>query len=170
MSFLIREAQPADAHDMAKVIVLSWQSAYRGIVPDDYLMSLNIDERAQRFKQSLASDTEKMLYYVAEENGMIIGNLVMSESHDEDKSKAGQVIAIYLLQEYRGMGHGKKMMDFAVNSLRKLGYSNILIWVFEDNAIARNFYEKYGFEPDGAKKETFRGKPLIEVRYELVLQ
>jgi hypothetical protein len=33
----MREAQPQDAAEVARVHVRSWQVAYRGLFPDDYL-------------------------------------------------------------------------------------------------------------------------------------
>ena len=36
----VREAQPRDAAEVAGVHVRSWQVAYRGLFPDDYLDGL----------------------------------------------------------------------------------------------------------------------------------
>jgi len=52
-----------------------------------------------------------------------------------------------------------------VEPLRELGYSDIYVWVFEDNIRARSFYERYGFIFDGTKAEVNYGKPLVGVRY-----
>jgi hypothetical protein len=49
MAFLIREAEPTDSHDVATVHVLSWQAAYLNIIPDEYLLRLDIEKRAERF-------------------------------------------------------------------------------------------------------------------------
>jgi len=41
----VRAASVIDARWIAEVHVRSWQAAYRGQVPDDYLDSLSVDQR-----------------------------------------------------------------------------------------------------------------------------
>jgi len=167
MAFVIREATIADVHALATVHVLSWQSAYRNIIPDDYLNQLDIEKQAERFKNGIEKYKNITFFYVAENDGQIIGNMAISKCRDDDKPLSGEVIAIYLLPDYWSMGFGKQLMDFGVKILYELGYSEICIWVLEDNLRARKFYEKYGFSLDGTSKEINLGKPLIEVRYTL---
>jgi len=107
----------------------------------------------------------KTFYYVAENDGKIIGNLVLSGCRDDDKANAGEIIAIYLLPEQWDKGFGRQMMEYAVMELENLGYNEIVIWVLEENHRARRFYEKCNFIPDGTQKELCIDKPLIVVRY-----
>jgi RimJ/RimL family protein N-acetyltransferase len=167
MAFLIREVASSDAHDVATVHVLSWQAAYKNIIPDEYLMGLNIEKRTERFAKDFVEYKGKTFFYVAEIDGKIIGNLAVSKCRDDDLPDAGEIIGIYLLSSYWGVGYGKEMMAFGINKLRELGYSDCCLWVLEDNTRARKFYEKYGFTVDCAKKEIDIGKPLIEIRYML---
>ena len=46
---LLRPAEPADALAVARVHVLSWQAAYRGLIDDAYLDSLRPADRAERY-------------------------------------------------------------------------------------------------------------------------
>ena len=46
--FTIRKATKADAHDIATVLTLSWKSAYRGIMTDDFLDNLSVEKREER--------------------------------------------------------------------------------------------------------------------------
>jgi ribosomal protein S18 acetylase RimI-like enzyme len=42
----------------------------------------------------------------------------------------------------------------------------VCLWVFRDNARARAFYERHGFEPDGLAQElAIGGEAVTEVRY-----
>jgi hypothetical protein len=41
----VRPARPDDALPVAGVHVRSWQAAYRGLLPDDYLDGLRAEER-----------------------------------------------------------------------------------------------------------------------------
>ena len=169
MAFVIRKAEMADAYNIATVHVLSWESAYRNIMPDDYLNNLSIDRRAENFKKNIVEHKEKAWFFVAENDGKIIGNICLGNSRDDDKPQAGEIIAIYLLEEFWGKGYGRKMMKYAVDMLKSRGYGDIILWVLEENDRARRFYEKCGFALDGSKKEIEIGKPLIEIRYALNL-
>jgi len=169
-SFVIREATKADAHDMAVVFVRSWQSAYRGIVPDDYLASLSIKKRAERIINDFDEHERKLFYYVAEKDDEIIGCIVLSECRNEDKSNAGEVLAIYLFEEYWDKGYGRKMMEHAINVFRRIGYEETVVWVLEENLKARRFYEKLGFTFDGTKTELEKGKVLSVIRYTMSIR
>jgi len=46
---ILRPAEPRDALEVARVHIRTWQVAYRGLVPDEYLDSLNIEDRAARY-------------------------------------------------------------------------------------------------------------------------
>ncbi|MCY9076700.1 GNAT family N-acetyltransferase, partial [Bacillus inaquosorum] len=47
---ILREAKVEDIKDIAKVHVDSWGTTYRGIVPADYLNSLNYKEFEDKWK------------------------------------------------------------------------------------------------------------------------
>jgi len=167
-SITIRIAKPDDAYENAVCHVSSWRSAYKGIIPDEYLNNLSIEERAEKFKRYLKESKEYEWYSAFYEN-RITGILSIGKSRDEDKPNAGEIIGFYFIEELWGKGCGKKMMDFATSRLNNIGYNKIILWVLEENHRARRFYEKCGFLFDGTKKEITIGKPLIEIRYELNL-
>jgi RimJ/RimL family protein N-acetyltransferase len=127
-------------------------------------MLAETEQRAEKCRQALI-DPGDYEFFCAVIDGKIIGRLIISKSRDEDKSDAGEIAAIYLMKAFWGNGYGREMMDFAVNSLKRMGHSEAFLWVFEENVRARRFYEKYGFVFDGTKKEFELGKPLVELRY-----
>jgi len=167
MMFYIREATEDDVQGWATVQVRSWQSAYRNIMPDDFLSSLSVEKNAEGFLKAFETYKGASFYFVAIKDEQIIGNLVLSKCRDEDKPSAGEIIAIYLLEEYWDMGYGRLMLEHSINTLKQKGFKEILIWVLEENHRARTFYEKFGFVLDGSTKEVEIGKRLVEVRYSL---
>ncbi|MCL2517883.1 MAG: GNAT family N-acetyltransferase [Oscillospiraceae bacterium] len=165
MNFKIHGLLIEDAYERAVCHVSSWRSAYKGIVPDDVLDNLSVDELTEKFKKEL--ETKFYSYYCAVYNGKIIGHFCFGKSLDEDKPNAGEVRGIYLIEEFWDKGYGKAMMNFAVNSLKEKGYKEIIVWVLEENHRARRFYEKCGFVFDGKKQDIIIGKPIPEIRYSL---
>jgi RimJ/RimL family protein N-acetyltransferase len=167
LTFQIRETNVEDAYNAATVHVLSWQSAYKGIIPEDVLSGLSIDNQAKRFIDDYIKYKGKSFYYVAELDGRIIGNLCLSSCRDDDKPDVGEIIAIYLLEEYWGKGFGRELLTFAINKLKHMEFDEVIIWVLEETERARKKKKKSGFVHDGIKKEIYIGKPLVEIRYSL---
>ena len=162
---LLRRAAPEDAGEYTACHIACWQSAYRGIVPDEYLDGMNaeLEERTEKRRQYII-DPDREDYCVMLDDKMI-GFLVYGKGRDEDKADSGEVCGIYLRGEYWDRGYGSRMMKFAIEGLKRAGYREAFLWVLEENARAKKFYEKHGFAPDGASKTIELGKPLIELRY-----
>ena len=161
MEFIIRKALPEDVDDYTDCGVSCWQSAYRGIVPEEYLANMK-KQRLEKNRKAL-TDPGDCEYYCAIYGERMIGILVINKNHSEN------FWAIYLIEEFWGKGYGKKLLDFAVDELKSAGHKKICLWVFEENYRARRFYEKHGFSFDRTKKvvDKYGGVPLIELRYVL---
>jgi ribosomal protein S18 acetylase RimI-like enzyme len=55
------------------------------------------------------------------------------------------------------IGVGRALLSDALERLRRQSYERVTLWVFESNLPARNFYDTFGFEPDGASKRHETG-------------
>ena len=65
---------------------------------------------------------------------------------------------------------GSMLMDAALEGLRRLGYRSAFLWVLEDNARARGFYEHGGWrDSHEARIEEIGGKELRELKYAIDL-
>jgi len=80
---LLRAAESADAMSVARVHVRSWQSAYRGLLPDEYLDKLRPEDRAQRYDFA-TRDPQSPHTIVAAEAGLIRGFATTAPSRDSD--------------------------------------------------------------------------------------
>ena len=81
---------------------------------------------------------------------------------------AGEVYAIYLSPEARGVGHGRTLFGHVVSDLQARGFDPVVVWVFEANTVARRFYEAAQFRADGTRSTIdFDGLPIDEIRYRL---
>ena len=161
---IVRRVLPNDAYGFALCKNKSWQSAYRGIVPAEYLEGLSAEKQSEWVRKWITEQKESEFYCVTKDDE-IIGVLVVNPCRDEDRPDSGELTAIYLLEEYWDKGYGREMMDFAINALNQMGFDEIIVWVLEENSRARRFYEKFNFVFDGTMKEIEIGKPLVEIRY-----
>lgn len=165
----IRPAQVGDAAALALVHVRTWQAAYRGQMPQEYLDQLDPVQRRALWKHWIQHVAPRAGTCVLEhEADGVIGFISVSPSRDDDADPAtiGEVTAIYLLPTHWGSGGGRMLMGAGLRHLADAGYASALLWVLETNTRARRFYEAGGWQPDGTSKvDDTRGFPLAEVRY-----
>ena len=166
---LVRPARAGDEPGIARVHVASWQDAYRGHMPADYLAALDVDKRAEAWRQRLPSARRSRGdVLVAASGASIVGFAHYGPSRDQDADprRTGEIGAIYLQPESIGQGVGRLLMERAVAGLAGLGYTDVTLWVLDGNTRARRFYERAGWAPDGAAKtDQSWGFPIPEVRY-----
>lgn len=147
--------------------VRSWQAAYRGQIPDDYLDSLSTERRAGTWKEILGRELPDTGVFVLEGGGEVLGFVHVSPSRDADApASTGELTAIYLAPESWGCGGGRLLMSVAMSSLRAAGFHRATLWVLDSNAAARGFYEHAGWLADGGVKTADRGSfAPVELRY-----
>ncbi|PAV29678.1 GNAT family N-acetyltransferase [Virgibacillus profundi] len=158
----IRKANQTDAVSIAQVHVDSWKSAYKDIIPDEYLKSLTYESRTKLWENNL----EKQQVYVAENNnGKIIGFSVGGKERTGNYAGySGEIYAIYIVEEYHGNGIGKMLMLPVMEELKQMGIHSMIVLVLEDNP-ARYFYEFLGARRIGTLKVKIAGKELNELVY-----
>jgi GNAT superfamily N-acetyltransferase len=160
----VRPGRPEDAAAVAAVHVRTWQAAYEHAFGAERLAVLDeqLPRRVERWERILRDEGG---VWVAEDGGRIVG--FASIGPEREDAALGELYAIYVLPEAWGSGAGPALMAEAVPALRA-GYGESVLWVLEDNPRARRFYEREGWEADGARKtDTFLGVEVSEVRYRL---
>jgi len=162
----IRTAEPTDAAGIARVHVSSWQEAYAGIVPVEYLSSLDPAERQERWAGHLRNGPlDGVRTWVADDGSRILGFASVGPARDEDAGRDDEEIySIYMEPAMWGKGIARDLMRTVLAEVSPQG--SLTLWVLADNARARHFYRRHGFTPDGAEKlEELGGVRLLEVRY-----
>ena len=102
----------------------------------------------------LFSNTTGSVYYVAEEEGKVVGGggIFPSKGLPQDTC---ELVKMYLLPEVRGIGLGKKIISECIRFAREKGYQNIYIETMPELSQAMKTYEKFGFRYlDGPLGET----------------
>lgn len=168
MAITVRIARLQDADDFGRVHTESWQAAYRGLMPDDFLDNISAEERANGIRAAIERnpEPEEGRRLVAELDGEVVGiALLWAERSGEPDT--GEVILLYLVPEAWGRGVGPALMGRCIDEMRSIGYREAVLWVAEANPRARRFYEREGWVPDGGRKvEDLGGSgDIAEVRY-----
>ena len=145
---------------VSRIYEESWKTAYRGIIPQDYLDAIP----EGRWVKNL--DIPGCYTMVCVEDGTYIGTSSFSKSRFEQYPDSGEVISIYLLPSYWKKGYGRNLLRAVLEELKKQGFQDAFLWVLEENSNARQFYENFGFQcTDDYLEDTIGGKPVREVRY-----
>lgn len=163
----IRPATISDAEGIALIHISTWQCAYRGIVPDDFLDVMSLEAKTEGWRKQLSNPKEREYVYVAENDKNIVGWCVVGKSRDDDAdAKTGELHGIYVAPEYMGRGVGTALMETAIDVLKHDGYSQATLWTLTANTKTRMWYEKKGWKVEGkTKAEERRGTILNQIRY-----
>src|SRR5262249_38622008 len=160
---MLRLATIEDAETIASIHVRSWQTAYEGIDPAQFLAALSIQERANMWR-IVISEHHGIVLLAASTHGEV-GFISFGPSRDEDGRKKAEIYAIYVLPQFWHQGIGRELLDEAEWRLEGQHFVAFTLWVLEENAQARRFYEARGFRLDGNRKEdTIGGVWLTELR------
>ncbi|MDE2823795.1 MAG: GNAT family N-acetyltransferase [Chloroflexota bacterium] len=159
----IRRALPSDAPGIARVDVESWRSTYVGLLPDDLLASYDYSERERARRISIAD--ESTITFVAEhKTDGIVGFLSGGPARMDDMPYAGELYAIYLLEQHQRQGTGRRLVADLCAWLLSQGLTSMYTWVLDKNP-SRRFYESLGGIELKSETITLRGRDVVEVAY-----
>ncbi len=159
----VRRAEIADAAAIARVHVATWQSTYRGLLPDDFLDSLDEAGYEERWRRIVGEGSSRV--YVAADGRDVVGFASGGRERAGESGYDGELYAIYVLRESQGRGFGHRLVQAVVGGLRELHLRDMIVWVLRDNAGARSFYERLGGVYVRTQPITIGSALLQEVSY-----
>jgi ribosomal protein S18 acetylase RimI-like enzyme len=160
---MVRPAELDDAAEIARVHVATWRSAYRGLLPDDFLASLSEAHYAERWKRVIGDGMSRV--FVVDEAGTVAGFASGGRERAGEVGYAGELYALYVLEEAQRRGHGRELVRAVAGALRDLRLPDMIVWVLRDNSPARAFYERLGGTYVRAQPITIGAATLEEVSY-----
>ena len=160
MDIIIKPMETGDEiRGKAYVHWKSWQESYAGMVDADYLARMTLEgceEKAFRWRDNI---------FVAKDGARVVGFVGYGKARGEEG--AGEVFALYVLEEYQHRGVGYALMQRALDELA--GCRVVVLWALKENRKALRFYKRVGFRLDGAEKEIVLGAPVRGVRMTMEL-
>lgn len=144
--------QPGDAAPVAALHATSWRSAYRGILPDDFLDSGLDDERRTAWMERLqVSPVATAFGIVAEdEAGHMVGFAYVVPG--DDPVWGTLLDNLHVHPDLKGGGVGRRLMQAVARELGPTHSQPMYLWVLDANEPAKRFYERLGAE--FAEQET----------------
>lgn len=139
----LRWATEADAEAGARLHVDCWREAYRPLVDPGLLEAqlADLPSWVQRWR-----DTATVPRLLAEADEGLVGFAVAGPATEPDAPEPEVLFAAYVRAARLGTGLGSALVHGV------LGDWPAYLWVLEDNARARAFYDKLGFAFDGRRQ------------------
>ncbi len=161
----IRAAEFADIPEIARIHVRSWQEAYAGQVPQDYLDNMNVEDRQKKWEEIFhGKTTEDDNLYLALEDNKPVGFISFGRGRDDEMQKSGEIYAVYLLREAWGKSAGYALFKTAQQKFLEQGFNTFYLWVLDTNRNAIAAYERWGGKADASltKNQVIGDKPVKE--------
>lgn len=163
---IIREALLNDIEDVVTLQVDGWCETYKGIISDDYLISLksNIQDKIKEAIKVFNEDKFSKRFVVTLENEIIACfSLIFPSQIPSNLEAEVQLSDMYVRNGYTGFGIGTKIFEFIKDFLLSNEKNTLCAWCFKDNINAINFYKRKG---GVIKKEVL--KTIFDKKYTVV--
>lgn len=143
---VLRPMRADDADAVAALHTASWLSAYRGILPDDFLDNgLDADRQAVWRGRLQGLPTEPAFGVVADDGtGRVIGFAYVLPGHDPVWGTL--VDNLHVHPDLKGGGIGRRLLQAVVHRLGPHDTRPLHLWVLDANTPAKNFYTRLGAE------------------------
>ena len=82
------------------------------------------------------------------------------------ENRRAELYALYVAPGWWSTGTGRALMQQVLEETRREGYPRIVLWVLEQNARARRFYERAGFRRQGRSHVLHELGAVTEICYE----
>jgi ribosomal protein S18 acetylase RimI-like enzyme len=161
----VTAARLDDCRAIAEIHVTSWQAAYAGLFPTEYLASLSVDEREESWQAILLNSASRTL--VARCDGQSVGFVSYGHCRDQGAPPTrGEIWALYVAPNAWSTGAGWALWEAARVRMLHAGAAEVSLWVLSGNDRGRRFYDAAGFRLDAGATQTFErgGVTLAEDR------
>ncbi len=151
----VRTARSQDVPAVGLVQAIVWRAAYSGVLPPEALDQFEGPRFAQAWKTSLESPpSPRHRLMVACAGEQVVGFVALGPSSDPDAGEeVGEVLALGVHPEARRAGHGSRLLNAAVDTLRANEFTHLHAWLLTDDEATRAFLVQAGLHPDGAYRD-----------------
>jgi len=166
----LRPASVADAHAIAEIHVAAWRAAYRGLIADEVIRSITLEERRGFWKGVLLKPVGWKVDLAEDDDG-IFAFCSYGPTRDQDADGAAEIYAVYVHPHKWRRQAGRALCEHALREAATREHDAMTLWVVKGNDPACRFYERLGFARDGAERTNSHLLPIPfdELRYRKVI-
>jgi N-acetylglutamate synthase-like GNAT family acetyltransferase len=150
-----RIARPNDAAAVGLVQAAVWRAAYGPVLPQEVVEQFEPSSFARVWRDSLNHPpSSRHVLLVACAGEQVVGFIAVGPSTDKDASEtSGELLTLGVHPDARHGGHGSRLLNAAVDTLRGKGFNSVSVWLLALDEDTRGFLTEAGFSPDGAYRD-----------------
>lgn len=147
------EYEIADISDVPRIVSLflkCWKISYSDVLSQQARDDMSAEKATELWK-SAASNIERKTI-LAWNNGVFVGFFRIGR--DPVNFERGHLFSLYISPDFAGKGFGQQLLQEAIRITVNEEITEMSLWVFDDNKIAKSLYSKRGFVATGKQKIT----------------
>jgi GNAT superfamily N-acetyltransferase len=163
----VRLANVQDAADIAAVQAASWKDTFGGTLPPAVLGQLQDTPAVELWRRAVLdppSPSHRLL--VALSGTDVVGFAAIGPAGDPDSDALtdAELLAVGVLPDRAGEGHGSRLVNASVDLPRTDGFIRARVWLTDTDHALRQFLEGAGWADDGARRRLdLRGDGAVVV-------
>lgn len=156
----LRRARPHDAESVAAINNRCWKTAYRGVLPDDGLDAIELDDRVDTWRQ-IAEERPDWFLVAVDAHDAVVGYVVVDPDPAGEPGHVGEVDAIYVDPDRWRTGAGRLLLAAAYRLLVDAGCTEAMLATLAGVDATQAFYRAEGWAADGTSfTYEFTDRPL----------
>lgn len=162
---IIRNIEEKDIPAVVDIQIDGWKSAYKGIIDENILNSMNRNESIKKRRNDYGENG----FIVAELNNQIVGfcRYIDSNKFTQDIVDIDcELLALYVKPNLKYYGIGTKLFQFVINEFKNNNKTKMILWCLKDNEPSKKFYTKMGGKIIKERIIEIGQKEYLEVGFE----
>lgn len=159
----IRKAYPSDAYALINIMDVVWKKEFYDFLPNGIIFEMirNVERRVNHLRDQIIENNR---IFVALEDDIPVGYIFYAKAQGTAYDAAAEIREIYILPEFQQKGIGTKLFEMALEEIKKLGYTSLMLYCpWESKGIS--FFMKMGGEKRDLITKSVNGYSVI---YDLV--
>jgi len=151
----VRLATVRDASAIAAAQAAAWHETLGATLPPVVLDQLRGSQAVGQWRAAvLTPPTPRHRLLVALDGEDVVGFAALAPADDPDLDAAddAEIVALSVAPEHLRAGHGSRLVNASVDTLRDAGFRTAHVWLPEGDARLRGFLEAAGWADDGARR------------------
>jgi len=162
----VRTARPADAADLARVYIESWQDTYAGMISHTLLATMSLKNHTARWQATIRNAERNTGAVLVAEDDIhgVVGLVSLGAARDSGTGFDGEVYTLYVDPAFLGRGAGRALLSGAFDTFKARRLRSCLIWAHARNN-ACFFYEAMGGRRVATRTTRLMGELTPEIGF-----
>lgn len=145
-----RKAKIEDLPIITSIFLSCWKSSYREVLSDAVREKMDTAAATELWSASF-KNPDRTTFLVGESEK---ADAVFRTGIDPENPSRWHLFSLYVDPASAGRGIGSAVMNELIDQAKLEGKSEISLWVFDKNIVAKGLYSKFNFKPSGRTRVT----------------